>query len=254
MKAQRRRLGFNWRGLVLPLVFLLSVELIAMASPIERDAFAAPSAVLAAAIRTLHSGAALRATSETLITAGSGLLLGFVIGLIGGIPLGLFRRADQLMMVPLESLRPVPPVALIPLSLLIFGFGYAMEIAVVAFAVIGPIFLMTRSAIRGIEPQLMEVSQALGLGLIARVTKIVLPAILPRIFVAFRIALGIALVVAVTVEITANPLGLGYAMTIAQQSLQPDLMFALLLWIGLTGWSLNALLLRAESRLFGAAA
>jgi ABC-type nitrate/sulfonate/bicarbonate transport system permease component len=254
MKAQRRRLGFNWRGLVLPLVFLLSVELIAMASTIERDAFAAPSAVLAAAIRTLHSGAALRATSETLITAGSGLLLGFAIGLIGGIPLGLFRRADQLMMVPLESLRPVPPVALIPLSLLIFGFGYAMEIAVVAFAVIGPIFLMTRSAIRGIEPQLMEVSQALGLGLIARVTKIVLPAILPRIFVAFRIALGIALVVAVTVEITANPLGLGYAMTIAQQSLQPDLMFALLLWIGLTGWSLNALLLRAESRLFGAAA
>jgi ABC-type nitrate/sulfonate/bicarbonate transport system permease component len=254
MKAQRRRLGFNWRGLVLPLVFLLSVELIAMASTIERDAFAAPSAVLAAAIRTLHSGAALRATSETLITAGSGLLLGFAIGLIGGIPLGLFRRADQLMMVPLESLRPVPPVALIPLSLLIFGFGYAMEIAVVAFAVIGPIFLMTRSAIRGIEPQLMEVSQALGLGLIARVTKIVLPAILPRIFVAFRIALGIALVVAVTVEITANPLGLGYAMTIAQQSLQPDLMFALLLWIGLTGWSLNALLLRAESRLFGATA
>ena len=67
-------------------------------------------------------------------------------------------------------------------------------------------------------------------------------------------ALGIALVVAVTVEITANPLGLGYRMTIAQQSLQPDLMFALLLWIGLLGWSLNALLVRAEARLFGAAA
>jgi NitT/TauT family transport system permease protein len=148
----------------------------------------------------------------------------------------------------------VPPVALIPLSLLIFGFGFSMEIAVVAFAVIGPIFLFTRAAIRGIEPQLMEESHALGLGLVARVTKIVLPAILPRIFVAFRIALGIALVVAVTVEITANPLGLGYALTIAQQSLEPDLMYAMLLWIGLLGWSLNALLVSAESRLFGAAA
>jgi ABC-type nitrate/sulfonate/bicarbonate transport system permease component len=157
------------------------------------------------------------------------------------------------MMVPLESLRPVPPVALIPLALLIFGFGYSMEIAVVVFAVIGPIFLMTRSAIRGIAPQTMEISHALGLGLLARVTKIVLPAILPRVFVAFRVALGIALV-AVTVEITANPLGLGYAMTIARQSLQPDLMFALLLWIGLLGWSLNALLLWAEARLFGATA
>jgi NitT/TauT family transport system permease protein len=253
VKAQRRQPGFNWRGLVLPVVFLLALEIIAMTGTIERDAFAAPSAVLAAAVRTLHSGAALRATSETLITAGSGLLLGLVIGLVLAIPLGLFRRVDYLAEVPIESVRPVPPVALIPLSLLIFGFGYSMEIAVVAFAAVGPIFLLTRSAIRGIEPQLLEVSQALGLGLSARVIKIVLPAILPRIFVAFRIALGIALVVAVTVEITANPLGLGYAMTIAQQSLQPDLMFALLLWIGLLGWSLNALLLWAESRLFGAA-
>ena len=253
MTAQSRRFRFNWRGLVLPALFLLSVELIATAGTIERDALAAPSAVLAAAARTLTSGAALKATGETLITAGTGLVIGLAIGLLGAIPLGLFRRADLLMMVPTESLRPVPPVALIPLSLLIFGFGYPMEIAVVAFAVIGPIFLFTRSAIRGIEPQLLEVSHALGLGLVARVTKIVLPAILPRIFVAFRIALGIALVIAVTVEITANPLGLGYRMTIAQQSLQPDLMFALLLWIGLLGWSLNALLVRAEARLFGAA-
>ena len=158
------------------------------------------------------------------------------------------------MKVPIEAIRPVPMVALIPLSLLIFGFGYRMEIAVVTLAALWPIFLMTRSAIRGIEPQLLEVSQALGLGLFARVTKVVLPAVLPRIFVAFRIALGIALVVAVTVEITANPLGLGYAITVAQQSLQPDLMFALLLWIGLLGWSLNALLLRVEARLFGRAA
>jgi NitT/TauT family transport system permease protein len=252
--AQRRRLRFNWRGLMLPIIFLLAAELIAKTGTIERDAFAAPSAVVKTAARTLASGAALSATSETLITAGSGLLLGLVIGLLAGIPLGLFRRADLLMMVPMESTRPIPPVAIIPLSLLIFGFGYRMEIAVVAFAVIGPIFLLTRSAIRGIEPQLLEVSNALGLGLVARVTKIVLPAILPRIFVAFRIALGIALVIAVTVEITANPLGLGYALTIAQQSLQPDLMFAMLLWIGLVGWSLNALLLWTESRLFGAAA
>jgi ABC-type nitrate/sulfonate/bicarbonate transport system permease component len=252
--VERRPVHFNWRGLVLPVGFLLGVELIATTTSIERDAFASPSAILSAAAGTLASGAALKATAETLITAGSGLLLGLVLGLLLGIPLGLDRRADLLMMVPMESLRPVPPVALIPLSLLIFGFGYRMEIAVVAFAVVGPIFLFTRSAIRGIEPQLMEVAHALGLGFVARVTKIVLPAILPRICVAFRVALGIALVVAVTVEITANPLGLGYAMTIAQQSLQPDLMFALLLWIGLTGWSLNALLLAAESRLFGAAA
>ena len=69
-----------------------------------------------------------------------------------------------------------------------------------------------------------------------------------------RIALGIAMVVAVTVEITANPLGLGYAIMVALESVQPYLMFELVLWIGLLGWSLNALLLRVEARLFGRAA
>ena len=254
MRADQARRGFDWRGLVLPSLFLVAMEILATTGSIKRDAFAAPSAVLAAALRTLDSGAALGATRDTLVTAGSGLLLGLVIGLLLAIPLGLFRSADYLMKVPIEAIRPVPMVALIPLSLLIFGFGYRMEIAVVTLAALWPIFLMTRSAIGAIEPQLLEVSQALGLGLFARVTKVVLPAVLPRIFVAFRIALGIALVVAVTVEITANPLGLGYAITVAQQSLQPDLMFALLLWIGLLGWSLNALLLRAEARLFGRAA
>jgi NitT/TauT family transport system permease protein len=78
----------------------------------------------------------------------------------------------------------------------------------------------------------------------------VLPAALPRVFVAFRLCVGVALVVAVTVEIAANPQGLGYALMTAQQSLQPDLMFALLLWIGLLGWALSAALLALQRRGF----
>jgi NitT/TauT family transport system permease protein len=77
---------------------------------------------------------------------------------------------------------------------------------------------------------------------------------LPRIFVAFRLAAGYALIIAVTVEITANPLGLGYGIMVAQQSLHPDLMFAYLFWIGLVGWSFNWLLSWAQRRLFGPAA
>jgi len=82
----------------------------------------------------------------------------------------------------------------------------------------------------------------------------VLPAALPRIFVAFRLAAGIALIVAVTVEIAINPLGLGYAMMNAQQTLRPALMLALLVWIGLIGWGFNGLLLWMQNRLFGPAA
>ena len=79
-----------------------------------------------------------------------------------------------------------------------------------------------------------------------------MPAALPGIVVAFRLAVGIALVVAVTVEIAANPYGLGYGLMIAQQSLQPELMLAFMLWIGLLGWSLNALTLGLQQRCLGA--
>ena len=69
---------------------------------------------------------------------------------------------------------------------------------------------------------------------------VVLPAMVPRLFVALRLGVAIALVVAVTVEIAANPHGMGYAMMIAQQSLEPALMLAWLLWIAVLGYAINA--------------
>ena len=84
-----------------------------------------------------------------------------------------------------------------------------MEIVIVAFACVWPILILSRAAVGGIEPRLMEVSRALRLSPADRVRKIIIPAALPRIFLAFRLAAGIALIVAVTVEIAINPIGLG---------------------------------------------
>jgi NitT/TauT family transport system permease protein len=125
-----------------------------------------------------------------------------------------------------------------------------MEIAVVAFTCFFPVLMLSQTAVANVEPRLLEMATVIGLSRPQQVWKIVLPAALPRIFVALRLAAGIALVVAVTVEIAANPYGLGYGLMIAQQSLRPDLMFAFLLWIGVLGWSLNALMVALQHRLF----
>ena len=68
----------------------------------------------------------------------------------------------------------------------------------------------------------------------------------PRLFIALRLGVSFALVVAVTVEIAANPSGMGYAMMIAQQSLEPDLMLAWLFWIGVVGYGINLATLRLQ--------
>jgi len=131
-------------------------------------------------------------------------------------------------------------VALIPLVLLIFGFGVAMETSVVAFATFWPMLVLAQAAARQIEPRLLEVSMALQLSPADRLWKIVIPAMVPRLFVALRLGVAIALVVAVTVEIAANPHGMGYAIMIAQQSLDPALMLAWLFWIAVVGFAINA--------------
>jgi NitT/TauT family transport system permease protein len=92
----------------------------------------------------------------------------------------------------------VPSVALIPISLLIFGFSRNMSAAVAAFACFWPILIVTISSVRGIDPRLMEVGRMLGFPLSRRVWKLALPAAVPGLMVGIRIAAGIAIVVAVT--------------------------------------------------------
>ncbi|HEX2552659.1 MAG TPA: ABC transporter permease subunit [Microvirga sp.] len=242
------------RALVLPAALLALAEIAARISGMQSDSLAPPSAVALAFMGAVADGSLAGATGDTLLTAFGGLALGGGIGLMLGVLFGLVPVLDRLMELTLETVRPIPSVALIPIALIALGFGYRMEIAIVSFACVWPVLILTRSAIAGIEPRLLEVARALRLTLAQRIVKIVLPAALPRIVVAFRLAAGIALVVAVTVEIAANPQGLGHAIMASQQALQPAAMLAYLAWLGVVGFTLNLLLVKAQQRLLGRAA
>ncbi len=242
------------KALLLPVTALVALEIWARAIHLQSDSLAPPSAVAAALAGAFQDGSILIATRDTLVSAFAGLSIGGAIGLAFGIALGIFHVFDRLMEVTVEAIRPIPSIALLPIALIALGFGYRMEIVIVAFACIWPVLVLSRAAVGGIEPRLMEVSRVLRLSPADRVRKIIIPAALPRIFLAFRLAAGIALIVAVTVEIAINPIGLGAAIMTAQQALRPDLMLAYLLWIGIVGYLLNTGLVVAQNHLFGRAA
>ena len=223
-----------------PLTALALFEAYARTVAVGSDSIAPPSAALLAFGKAAMDGSLLQATMFTLISAAGGLFVGGSLGVLLGIALGLSKRAAQMSSLSIELLRPVPSVALIPLAMLVFGFGFRMEFAVVAFAAFWPMLVLTQAAVAQVEPRLLEVSHVLGLSATQRCFNIVLPAIVPRLFVALRLGVAVALVVAVTVEIAANPNGMGYAMMIAQQSLDPALMLAWLGWIGVVGFVINA--------------
>ncbi len=242
------------KPLLLPLGAIFAFEAFTHAVVLHSDSLAAPSAIAVALVGALADGSIMGATRDTLISAFAGLAIGSALGLAFGVALGIFRIFDRLMEVTIEAIRPIPSIALLPIALIALGFGYRMEIAIVGFACIWPVLILTRAAVRGIEPRLIEVARALRLSPLDTTRKIIVPAALPRIFLAFRLAAGIALIVAVTVEIAITPIGLGAGIMTAQQALRPDLMLAYLVWIGLIGYLLNAALIAMQRHLFGRAA
>ena len=239
-----------WRGVIVPAVLLALAEIAFRVRAGPSDSLAPPSRAIAALVSILKDGSLLFGSAQTLASLLAGSALGSLAGLGAGIALSSSELLGRLSFLSIEMLRPIPSVALLPLSLLIFGFGYGMEIAVIAFATFWPSLILSHSAVQQIEPRLMEVARLLRLSRWQTAAKIILPAAAPRLMTALRLAAGLALVVAVTAEIVSNPQGLGHDLMIAQETLRPERMFAVLFWVGLIGWGKNAALLRLERWLF----
>lgn len=235
-------------GAAFPVVLLTLWEILSRAGMLSEDGFSRPSRFLIAGAKALADGTLLAQTAQTFGAAAQALAIAAGLGIALGALLGLFRPLERAAQLTVDALRPIPSVALIPLSLLIFGFSREMSAAVAAFACFWPILIVTTAAVRGVDPRLIEVGRLLGFPLAKIVLKLALPAALPGILVGIRVAAAIAIVVTVTTEIVTNPRGLGHAMTMAAEGLQPDLVWATLLWVGIVGWAVNWALERIEVR------
>jgi ABC-type nitrate/sulfonate/bicarbonate transport system permease component len=239
-------MSLPWRSIAVPAALLAVWELAAGLRVVDLEFISRPSHILIAGISGLADGSFLYATWQTLEACVFGLTIALVVGVLVGIFLGLSPFAEFITRPSIESLRSIPSIAFAPLTLLLFGFGLPMEGMIVAYACFWPILITTISAVRNIEPRLLEIASSLEMNPLQQLRKIIIPAVLSRVLVGLRTALGFAFVVSVTVEILINPRGLGYGLIIAQQSLRLDVMYAHLLWLAVLGLSVNALVRLAD--------
>jgi ABC-type nitrate/sulfonate/bicarbonate transport system permease component len=239
-------MSLPWRSIAIPAAILVLWELAAGLRILDLEFISRPSHILIAAIAGLADGSFLYATWQTLEACLFGLSIALVVGVLVGIFLGLSPFAEFISRPSIESLRSIPSIAFAPLTLLLFGFGLPMEGMIVAYACLWPILITTISAVRNIEPRLLEIASALEMNPLQQLRKIIIPAVLSRVLVGLRTALGFAFVVSVTVEILINPRGLGYGLIISQQSLRLDVMYAYLLWLAVLGLSVNGLVRLAD--------
>jgi ABC-type nitrate/sulfonate/bicarbonate transport system permease component len=175
---------------------------------------------------------------------GIAVLLGVAIGL----PLGLSRWSRVATLPLLEFFRNMPPPAMLPIFLILFGIYSTEKVAIIAFFCLFPVLLNTIAGVRGIDPTLIETARSYGVPRGERIRRIVLPGALPSIAAGMRNSLALAVIVLVLAEYYSSTNGVGYVLLISKNTFQFGPMWAAILLIGLLGYGLNVLFLLAERR------
>jgi ABC-type nitrate/sulfonate/bicarbonate transport system permease component len=186
--------------------------------------------------------------AATLWRMALGYGLAVVLGVGLGLVMGRWQAVYDLFEPLVEFARPMPPVALIPVLILLLGIGDEMKVAIVVFASIFPILLNTIDGVRSVHPTLLDVARTFHFTEGDLLRKVIFPAALPQIVAGLRISLAIALIVALVSEMIGATQGLGYFVLQAQRSLRIRDMYAAIVMLALLGFTLNGLFLLAESR------
>lgn len=172
---------------------------------------------------------------------GAGYLLACLAGIVLGVPIGIYRGLRRACEPALEFFRAIPPVALIPLLIMIFGFGNTMKITVVVVGAIWPILLNTVEGVKAADAVLDETCRIYQIKGLARLWHFILPGASPHIVVGMRIGLSIAIVLMVISEMFAALDGLGSAIIYFQRSFEIPEMWSGVLMLGLFGFTLSIL-------------
>ena len=244
----------NVLGLLTMAVFVGVWEVLVRSGTLEFQFLPAPSAIAGGARDLLSSGDLMPNVAHTVRVTLLGWLLASALGIGLGLLLGLSETAWRWSMASIEVMRAIPPVSLVPVALLLFGFSIRMELVIILFVSAWPVLVNTIAGVRGVRAELLDVARMLHLSPVTRLTKMVLPAAMPSIIVGLRLALSLSLVLAVVAEMIGNPNGLGNALVAAQQALRPEEMFAYVFAIGLLGVGLNAAFTYLSSRLIPSSA
>jgi len=216
---------------------------------IDRVLLPSPLEVLDSLFAALRDGSLVRHVNASLLR----VLEGFALALVSAVPVGVAMGVSPIVrgtLDPLlELLRPIPPIALIPLAILWFGIEELSKVLIIAYGAFFPILLNTLAGFREVDPVHVRAAQALGARRHHVFRDVVLRSAFPFIVVGARVGMGMAFIVLVAAELIASSAGLGFLITDARYSFRTDQMFLGMAMIGILGLVLNKALLEAERRL-----
>ncbi|MCQ8278260.1 ABC transporter permease subunit [Acetobacteraceae bacterium KSS8] len=202
---------------------------------VSPQTLASPLRIAQTAFDLIRSGVLPQNLLVSLGRAGSGLAIAIAVGIALALIAGLSRIGEDVVDAPMQMLRTLPALALVPLFILWFGIGETPKIALVALGAMIPVYLNLSKGIRAIDPKLLEMGRTLGLSRMAVIRHIVLPGALPDLLTGLRFSVGISWLMLVVAEQVNASTGIGHMMMDAQDFLRTDIILVGLLVYALLG-------------------
>lgn len=222
------------------------------AGRVSQAVFPLPSTVLARAAGLAANGSFLASAGDTLAAWAEAMMITVAIAVPAGLVLGMLPWAESIVRPVIEFVRPVPPVVLIPLVLLVVQDDLRTEVSVIVYASVWPVLINTVYGLREVDPVAKETLRSFGFGLLAVAVRVSLPCAAPFIATGIRLAASLAFIVAIAVELVGVGMnGIGAFIGLSQSaSADIPLVIAVAIWSGLIGIVLNAIFVGTERRVF----
>ncbi len=226
--------------LLSPVALLIGWQLFSATGLLSADVLPAPQLIFDAGWQLIQNGKLLEALEVSGLRVVEGLLLGGVAGVALGVAVGLSPWVEATVDPPLQMLRALPHLGLIPLFILWFGIGELAKVNLVALGVAFPLYLNTFSAIRQVDPKLLESADVLGFSLWQRLHIILLPSAAPQVLVGLRQSLAIAWMTLIVAEQINADKGIGFLINNARDFLRIDIIIFCLAVYALLGITTDA--------------
>lgn len=232
-----------------PLLLILLWQAASSSGLLPERTLASPVQVLASLTELIRNGELPHHLLISLGRAARGLGLAILIGGSLALLSGLSRRAEYLIDAPIQMLRTLPVVALVPLFIIWLGIGESIKVALVTVAAAFPIYLSLFAGIRGADAKLVELARVLELSRWQLIRHVILPGALPMALVGLRYALGVSLVILVVAEQVNASSGIGYLISDARDFMRTDIILVGLMVYALLGLGVDVLVRLLERRM-----
>jgi ABC-type nitrate/sulfonate/bicarbonate transport system permease component len=246
-----RRLREIGLGVAGTIAFLAVWELAARAGPASA-LFPPPSRAIAEALTKLPPAAIADHVAVSLGRITAGFAAGAALGVAVAVAAGWYRTFGNFVRPVIELLRPIPPLAWIPMAIVWFGLGEASKVFVIFLGAFFPVLTNAYRGITAVDPTLVRAAQTMDVTGIALLWRVMLPAALPDIAVGLRVGWGLSFGVLVAAELIAADRGMGYLIMNARQTAEVGVIIFGILLIGLatlaTDWLLGLAVRRSVGR------